>query len=198
MRAGIFYIIFDFIAEFGKRIENRYKRPTIVMVNQVTNIFKENHFRFYCISNTCNFKEQITSWVFKTTLISHKGKTLWGTRKAYLNFRNSFCTDLKYQAQTMSVSKQSCLGDAGKHQYHSPPNYSSSARRSIPPIPENNTNVVYPLFLTAFSTISAHSVKFFFISLPQNRKTVQPSNSSFAVTSRSRSIFLSIFEIQNS
>ena len=95
MRAGIFYIIFDFISEFGKRIENRYKRPTIVMVNQVTNIFKENHFRFYCISNTCNFKEQITSWVFKTTLISHKGKTLAGEpRNQNISFRNSFCTDL--------------------------------------------------------------------------------------------------------
>ena len=50
----------------------------------------------------------------------------------------------------------------------------------------------------AFCIISAHAETFFLISFPQNRRTVHPSASSFAVTSLSRSMLRSIFGTQNS
>ena len=63
---------------------------TVIVINQICNIFKEYNPRFFCIDDSHDLKKQISSFVIETLLFSANGKRL--TRKScsdYINIRQS-------------------------------------------------------------------------------------------------------------
>lgn len=61
---------------------------TVIVINEIRNIFKEYNPRFFCIDDSHDLKEQISSFVIETLLFSADGKRL--TRKPrsdYINIR---------------------------------------------------------------------------------------------------------------
>ena len=59
---------------------------TVIVINQIRDIFKEYNPRFFCIDDSHDFKKQISPFVIETLLSSANGKRL--TRKPCSNYIN--------------------------------------------------------------------------------------------------------------
>ena len=74
--ACIHNFILRTISEFRHRIVNSQKSLSLVVFNEVGNIFKKNHPRFFCCNNPCRFKKQVSSRILKAFLQSNRRKRL--------------------------------------------------------------------------------------------------------------------------